>query len=45
MALGDGRHKLAVRAEVQQQIGKAVGDTVTVHLDERLPSTPRTNTR
>jgi hypothetical protein len=45
MALGDGRHKLAVRAEVQQQIGKAVGDTVTVHLDERLPSTPRRNTR
>jgi hypothetical protein len=37
MALGDGRHKLAVRAEVQEQIGKHADDTVTIRLDERIP--------
>ncbi len=37
MALGDGRHKLAVTAAVQKAIGKAVGDEVTVRLVERLP--------
>jgi Domain of unknown function (DUF1905) len=45
MALGDGTHKLAVRAEVCTQISKQAGDTVTVQLDERLPATPRRNTR
>jgi hypothetical protein len=45
MALGDGRHKLAVRADVQDQIGKRVGDTVTIHLQERIPPTRRRNTR
>ncbi|MEZ5093620.1 DUF1905 domain-containing protein [Nocardioides sp.] len=35
MALGDGRHKLPVRADVLQQTGRVVGDTVTVHLTER----------
>ena len=36
MALGDGTHMLPVRADVRKAIGKAVGDEVTVHLEERL---------
>jgi len=36
MALGDGRHKLPVKAAILRKIGKAPGDTVTVHLLERL---------
>jgi hypothetical protein len=35
MALGDGRHKLPVRADVRKAIGKDVGDTVTVRLEKR----------
>jgi uncharacterized protein DUF1905 len=36
MALGDGRHKLPVRADIRRRIGRQTGDTVTISLRERL---------
>jgi Domain of unknown function (DUF1905) len=36
MALGDGRHKLPVKAGVRRKIAKEAGQSVTIHLQERL---------
>lgn len=36
MAMGDGTHKLPVKADIRKAIGKDVGDTVAVVLEERI---------
>jgi hypothetical protein len=36
MAMGDGTHMLPVKADIRKAIGKDEGETVTVHLEERL---------
>jgi len=38
MALGDGRHKLPVKADIRKAIGKKVGETVKVLMEERIES-------
>ncbi len=36
MALGDGNHKLPVKSALRLEVDKQSGETVTVHLEERL---------
>ena len=36
MALGNGQHKLPMKADILEAIGKKVGDPVKITLEERL---------
>jgi hypothetical protein len=36
MALGDGTHKLPVKAALRSLLNKSEGDVVNIHLNERL---------
>jgi Domain of unknown function (DUF1905) len=35
LPMGDGTHMVPLKAALRKQLGKSVGDEVTVHLDQR----------
>jgi hypothetical protein len=41
MAMGDGTHKLPVKTEIRKAIGKDIGDTVSVQLEQRIAKPAR----
>jgi uncharacterized protein DUF1905 len=41
MALGDGRHKLPLKADLRHAIVKDIGDAVSVLLEERIERRPK----
>jgi hypothetical protein len=41
MALGDGRHKLPIKAEILDAISRKPGDSVSVIIQERIAANRR----